>query len=338
MITLRNTTKTAIQAALAITIAESISLYFQLERGYWISLTAMALIAQTWKESVKRSFERVGMTILGGFLGTILYFLLPNAQPICLFALLLFFVFFAVYMLKIYHLISVFFLTCFVVFLFALLGNWNFNMLKLRIIDTLLGASIALMVGFVIFPIKTNLIQMLSEYLKKMKALCTTIFQNKTVQHRFSPELLLVDVQKIKNDALTIRYELLFHELNTQDFYKVVNAIAASTQYLIYLWEGYEWLSPHLTLSEHQLIRNAASTSEHNIQVLIEQIQNNTPLQMIPAENVEELLRMAIAEEPTRFAALESDALGFYSLLYFFAHLNVALNRVSQVLSSSLQR
>lgn len=62
------------QAAIAISIAECISLAFNLERGYWTTLTAMVLTTQTFGESVKRSLERVSMTILGGLSGTVLYF------------------------------------------------------------------------------------------------------------------------------------------------------------------------------------------------------------------------------------------------------------------------
>ncbi|WP_133130972.1 FUSC family protein [Legionella yabuuchiae] len=105
---LKNTTKMGLQAAVAIAIAELISLNFKVERGYWITLTAMALTTQTWGESIKRSFERVGMTVLGGAAGTALYFTLPANNELIL-AFLLFFVFFTSFMMPIYHLIAVFF-------------------------------------------------------------------------------------------------------------------------------------------------------------------------------------------------------------------------------------
>ena len=90
---LRHTTKMATQAAIAIALAELISRFFYIERGYWITATAMALTAQTWGESVKRSFDRVGMTILGGSLGTLLFFYLPRHEPTVYIFLALVFVF-----------------------------------------------------------------------------------------------------------------------------------------------------------------------------------------------------------------------------------------------------
>ena len=97
---IRATTKRAFQAATAIFIAEVISWHFQLERGYWVTLTAMALTMQTWGESLMRSFERVSMTILGGLVGTALYFIVPR-NDVILVSCLLFFVFFTVYIQQI---------------------------------------------------------------------------------------------------------------------------------------------------------------------------------------------------------------------------------------------
>lgn len=145
---IKNTTRMAFQAAIAIAISELISSYFNLEHGYWSTLTAMALIAQTWGESVKRSIERVLMTILGGLCGTFLYFFVIPSNEIFVMGILLIFIFLTVYLIPINNLIAVFTLTGFVVFFFALLGDWNFVLLKQRIEETALGALIAVVVGF----------------------------------------------------------------------------------------------------------------------------------------------------------------------------------------------
>lgn len=87
---IRNTTKIAWQAAAAITIAEIVSYLLNLERGYWVTLSAMALTTQSWGESLKRSLERVSMTILGGAGGTILYWITPPNQYAILGLMLLF--------------------------------------------------------------------------------------------------------------------------------------------------------------------------------------------------------------------------------------------------------
>ncbi|AHE68168.1 FUSC family protein [Legionella oakridgensis] len=329
---LRNTTKMAIQAAIAIAIAELISEHFAFERGYWITLTAMALTAQTWGESVKRSVERVGMTALGGCVGTVLYFLLPGDKTIIMIFLLIF-VFFTIYLMKIQHLIAMFFLTCFVVFLFALIGNWNLLLLQARIIDTALGAGIALTVGCFLFPVKTNVADLFIGYLQKMNALLKMVIKTKQARTYVSSHVLSMDFQDIKKNALSIRYELLFHRLSGQDFFTVLNRIEQCSLYMSNLIESYQWLLPHLNQDDIRLIETAANTTKHNIKVLILQLQKEGNSTMLPAANVSSLLAKAITKHPERFASLESDTHGFYSLMYFFTQLNENLNEVSVVLA-----
>ena len=228
---LRSTTKMAFQAALAIAISELVGIFFYVERSYWITVTAMALTTQTWGESVKRSFERVGMTILGGMIGTALYFYIPKNEPLLFLFLALFFIFFTVYLAKIYSLVSVFFLTCFVVFLFALLGAWNLMLLRARIIDTVLGAVIALAVGSCFFSSKTNIQDLFTGYFQKIKATIVAAFDVSCQSKSFiTGQSLLDDFQKIKKSALTIRYELLFHRLNPHDFNRLLNKVEFCTQ------------------------------------------------------------------------------------------------------------
>lgn len=324
----------AFQAALSIAIAELISLSFQFERGYWITLTAMALTTQTWGESVKRSFERVGMTILGGVVGTALYFFLPDNGHMTLICLLVF-IFFTVYLMPIYHLVAVFFLTCFVVFLFALIGNWDWDMLRARILDTALGAGIAMTVGFFLFPIKTDVKDLMVGYLQKMKALMVMVLQMKQIRTHVSGKNLLTEFHHIKKNALVIRYELLFHRLNLNEFNNVLNHLGRCTQYVTNLIESYQWLFASLDKDEMRAVQNAAKTSEHNINVLIYHLQKKQHADMIPASKVAVSLAKAIEEQPQHFASLESHALGFFSLMYFFTELNKALNGIYVIFCKS---
>lgn len=326
---LRSTTKMAYQAAIAIALAEYISMYFYLERGYWIVLTAMVLTTQTWGESVKRSLERVGMTVLGGAAGTALYFYIPNHEPTTLVLLMLFSIFFTVYMAKIQYLIAMFFMTCFVVFLFALIGGWDLMLLRARIIDTVLGAVIALVVGGLFFSLKTNIAEVFVGYLQKINALMTTAFtvkgQPKTL---ISGHSLLADFQQIKKNALSIRYELLFHRLNPRDFNALLNQIEFCTQFVVNLIETYHWLMPHLTKDESMIIAVAVKTTQRNIDIIVMRLQKNKKTRMSSAANLRKLLHKEIADDPNRFATLESDALGFFNLIYFFTRLNMHLNEV----------
>ncbi len=332
---LRETTKRAFQAATAILIAEWIGWYFQFERGYWITITAMALTMQTWGESVKRSFERVSMTIIGGVVGTLLYFVVPTDNVTAL-VLLLVFVFFTVYMLQIFYLVSVFFLTCFVVFLFALIGDWTIAILFDRIIETVLGAGVALIVSGFFFPAKTNIEDVFMGFWAKINASIGMVFEGKPYLNRpTSIQYLAAECQNIRKKALAIRYELLFHQMSQRDFYALLNQTTLCTQYVINLIDAWYWLAPHLSPQDHTGVALAVKTTRYNIDALIQHFKHKKTTTMLPVTRVTELLNQAIAEDSARFASLESEALGFFNLMYFFARLNTCLNEINLTLSKA---
>lgn len=330
---LKSTTKMGYQAAIAISIAEFIGWYFQLERGYWVTLTAMALTMQTWGESVKRSLERVSMTIIGGVAGTLLYFIVPDNQVIVLILLLLF-VFFTVYLLQILYLVSIFFLTFFVVFLFALMGDWTIAILFDRILETTIGALIALVVGACFFPLKTDVDALFIGFWGEINASLCIVFDGKqSVKSVISSQYLAVECQTIRKRALAIRYELLFHRMSRRDFHFLINQTTLCTQYVINLMDAYLWLVPYLSKEDSVGVHAAVQTTRHNIDVLIQRLQNEPSAAMLPVTRVTSLLDKAIGEDPARFACLESEALGFFNLMYFFARLNLCLNDVNTMLS-----
>lgn len=332
---LRATTKRALQAATAIFIAELISWYFQLERGYWMTLTTMALTMQTWGESVKRSFERVTMTIIGGIVGTVLYFIVPTSNVTAM-VLLLVSVFFTVYMLQIFYLISVFFLTCFVVFLFALIGDWTLAILFDRIVETLMGAIIALVVGSCFFSEKTNVVDIFIGFWGKINASIGLVFEGGRYIHRpTSIQYLAAECQKIRKKALAIRYELLFHQMSQRDFYALLNQTTLCTQYVINLIDTWHWLAPHLSKQDQEGIAMAVKTTRYNIDALIQHLKTKKSTAMLPVTRVSELVNQTIAGDSVRFASLESEALGFFNLMYFFTRLNVCLNEINSTLGKA---
>jgi|GEM_PF-3020435 len=323
-----NTTKMALQTALAILIAEIVTQVFYIERGYWIILSAMVLTTQTWGESLKRSLERVSMTILGGICGTALYFMLPSNQYIIV-SLLLLYVFFAVYLLPIYHMAGVFALTGFVVFLFAMVGGWNFVLLGERIVDTALGALIAILVGCFFLPVKTDISELFAGHFEKMLAALQLAFDGKLHTNQIAAsQRLFSDFQMIRKNAMAISYEILFHRMNRRDFYFLITQTAFCTQYVVGLIDAYSWLAPYLTKDDHEGIMTALNTTRHNLECLNMRLRNQPAPPMLPAVNLTELLTKAIHADPNRFAALDTEVLGFYNIIYFFTRLNTRINDI----------
>lgn len=324
----RDTTKMAIKSALAIAIAELVRVLFHLDRGYWVTLTAMALTTQTWGDSVKRSLERVSMTILGGIFGTALYFILPQNQWVIL-SLLLVFTFFTVYLFQIFHLVAIFALTGFIVFLFAMLGDWELYLLRDRILDTAMGAGIALLVGCFFLPVKTDIGQLFVKQIEKIQAaLVLSFLSKKKTNEDMTARKLHADFQFLRNNALAISYEFLFRRISRGDFYLLMTESTFCIQYVVVLINAYHWLVAYLSPEEKTQILLALNTTLKNLEILKQHLNKEPHSAMLQPDNLMDLLTKAIQKDPERFALLDTQVLGFFNLMYFFTRLNTRLNNI----------
>lgn len=329
---LRQTTIMAYQAAIAIALAELICMYFYVDRHDWVTLTAMALTTQTWGESIRRSFERVGMTMLGGSLGTLFYFFLP-AAPMMFFFLVLFFIFCMVYTATINSLVFLFFLTCFIVFIFALLDEWSLTLLRARIVDTGLGAFIALIVGYFFSSSKTNVALIFEGVFQKMEAYIVTVADpTSSSETLINAQRLLADFKKIKKNAVSIRYELLFHRLNAHDFNVLLNNVLFCMYWMVRILNVSHWLGAGLREEDQAMILMAVKTTTHNFRVIRPLLRGDKQGVLVSMTSVFDVLNDAVTTDPTRFAILDDEAVSVFNVLYFFNRLNQHLHDIHGVL------
>jgi uncharacterized membrane protein YgaE (UPF0421/DUF939 family) len=317
-----NTTKMAFQAMIAILIAETFSYLFHMERAYWATLTAMSLTAQTWGESIKKSLERILMTILGGSLGTLLYFILPHHQSIML-SFLLIFVFFSVYSYRISFLISIFFITGFVVFLFAIIDRWTLEILQARIIETIIGALIALLTSRFVFPLKTNTTILFYNYLEKI---VYAIRHNETIDL----EPLVNDYQILKQQATMINYELFFQKLNKAKF----NELLLSTQQLMH------YATSFIEASQKCKMKTSSQwlekTKEHvlaNLDELSLSVKNNKSQHtLLPINDIDNTMLQIIEHQRQQSPVIKPESIEEFSQIYFLDKLNLSIIHCHQIL------
>ncbi|MCD6047947.1 MAG: hypothetical protein K0S08_1594 [Gammaproteobacteria bacterium] len=165
-------TALALQASAALTVLLIFGHFLPLQRSYWAIVSAMLLVSQTFGEGLRKSAQRIAMTILGGALATWLYFL-THQHPVLWVPLLLACVFMMVYYLEASYQISIFFATMAVVFLFAMLNAWSTDLLIIRVYETLLGALAAILSSALIFPVRAyqKFKQEAVDFLKVLQAL-----------------------------------------------------------------------------------------------------------------------------------------------------------------------
>ncbi|WP_299591068.1 FUSC family membrane protein [Mucilaginibacter sp.] len=116
--------------------------------SYWVLLTIIVILKPGFSLSKQRNYQRLIGTIAGGIAGIAILLFIPDkdAQFILLIILMI-----GTYsFLRLNYVVSVIFMTPYVLILFKFLGVGL--VVKERIIDTIIGSTIAFVASYVIFP------------------------------------------------------------------------------------------------------------------------------------------------------------------------------------------
>jgi hypothetical protein len=150
---LHPTTKLGIQAAVACGLAMIIATVLKLDRPYWAFWTAYIVVAGPAGESLQKIIYRVVGITLGSLFGTLLVLLLPNSLlillPLQILALML-----VLYTRVINYAWTCFWITTFVALMYRVEGVPPATILIERPINTLIGAVIAALVVWFVFPVR----------------------------------------------------------------------------------------------------------------------------------------------------------------------------------------
>ncbi len=118
--------------------------------SYWVLLTIIVILKPGFSLSKQRNYQRLIGTICGGIIGILILSFIPNTTAQ--------FVFLMTFMIGTYsfsrlnYVVSVIFMTPYVLILFKFLGVGLLNVAQERILDTLIGSSIAFIASYLIFP------------------------------------------------------------------------------------------------------------------------------------------------------------------------------------------
>jgi hypothetical protein len=140
----------ALRAAITFGIAAFLYRALKIPNGYWIPMTAAIVLRADMRQSITRGFARMTGTILGTVLATIAASLL-RPGPFVLSMLVLIFVWCAYALLWVNYAVFVVPLTAYVVSLLALAGLPEPFVIHHRLLNTLLGGLISLLLHLVFF-------------------------------------------------------------------------------------------------------------------------------------------------------------------------------------------
>jgi uncharacterized membrane protein YgaE (UPF0421/DUF939 family) len=155
---LKPSTKKAFQALIAGALSIIIGKIISPTQPYWILLTAFLVLLGT--ESIGRTYMKGFQRSLGTVFGAVLGFAfakLVSGNAIIEMLLLFCVVFLAYYLLTVSYTLMSMFITMLIAFMYdMLLGGITLELLEARVLDTIVGATIAYGVSVIIFPKKTK--------------------------------------------------------------------------------------------------------------------------------------------------------------------------------------
>ncbi|WP_242920013.1 FUSC family membrane protein [Pontibacter liquoris] len=118
--------------------------------SYWVLLTIIVILKPGYSLTKQRNYQRIVGTLVGGFVGILILAFIPDKTV--QFVLLLLLMVGTYSFMRINYIISVIFMTPYILILFSFLGIGHVALVEERVVDTLIGSAIALAASYLIFP------------------------------------------------------------------------------------------------------------------------------------------------------------------------------------------
>lgn len=144
--TFRHSLRVAIVMLIGYIVAKSLNF----SHSYWILLTILVISKPGFSLTKQRNYERIIGTVIGAFIGMGILVYVQDKNT--LFVILLFCMIGAYSFQRKNYVVSVLFMTPYILVLFDFLGMGSLSIARERIYDTLIGSGIALLASYSLFP------------------------------------------------------------------------------------------------------------------------------------------------------------------------------------------
>ena len=118
--------------------------------SYWVLLTIAFILKPAFSLTKKRNVERIIGTVVGGFVAVLIFYFIPDRNV--RFVLMLIFMLGTYSFLRTHYLAMVFFVTPYVLLAFQFFGLPLVDLAGERIIDTIVGCTIAFAASYLLLP------------------------------------------------------------------------------------------------------------------------------------------------------------------------------------------
>jgi len=186
--------RSALQITLAAAIAMTLGLALSRERWFWAVLASFLVFSNTNSrgDTAIKALQRSIGTLFGIAFGLVLASLLSHQMGIAI-AVSIVCVFLAFYFLQISYATMTFFISIVLCLVYGMMGVLTFDLLKLRLEETLIGAVAGTLVAFLVLPAPTRgtLDTALAKWFETLKELLSAVSDKKS-----QPELIVIS-QKV---------------------------------------------------------------------------------------------------------------------------------------------
>ena len=143
----RHAMRMTIACAVAFVLAESL---WHGQHNYWVLMTVTIMLKPGFSLTRQRNIERIIGTLVGGVLGALILKVVDSGDA--RFAFLVVFMVIAYSFQRTKYIVTVIFLTAYLLIMFNFLGAGYLGIIEERVTDTLLGCAIAFSAGYLLFP------------------------------------------------------------------------------------------------------------------------------------------------------------------------------------------
>lgn len=302
----------SLRLSLTILIGFVIGKLLPLQNGYWILLTIVVIMRPGYGLTKQRSFERIFGTIIGGIIAFgVLYFVHNHyvLGTLSVIAMILGFTY-----SQINYKIGATFVTIYVVLIFGMLTPNVTEVVQYRILDTLLGAVLAFLANYFLWPSWEFL--NLNNYLKKSIAANRnylkeiTLFYNQkgevTVAYKLSRKQAFIEIGNLMASFQRMKQEPKSKQKNMAKVYKAVvlnHTLLSSAASL-----G-TYVQSHKTTKASEAFNIVANTVIRNLELAIE-ILNGKQNALSLTNDEKERLDLSFSElKHLRARELKSDSI-----------------------------
>jgi len=140
----------SLRVAIVCVIGYLVSKFSTGSHSYWILLTILVILKPAFSLTKERNYQRLIGTFMGGIAGALVIMYIDDTT--IRFVFMLCFMILAYSYQRLNYVVSVLFMTPFILIMLSFIGYGSISVVKERIIDTFIGSFIALIASYFIFP------------------------------------------------------------------------------------------------------------------------------------------------------------------------------------------